>query len=158
MTPSIENELMHYGVLGMRWGVRRNAAQLDKAAGRAERHQAKTDAKAKTAAKKSTNIAVRNMKRDGRSEIADRAHKQYENEVSRRDKKIMKARSKMSELNANVKAAKIVYNQATLDKGKREAYIALLKMKDVRLDNLAKAIDLTSHEKANLALLKLLTI
>lgn len=36
-----ENELKHYGVLGMRWGVRRSPEQLRRAAGKLERQNEK---------------------------------------------------------------------------------------------------------------------
>ena len=33
----MENELYHYGVLGMKWGVRRTSAQLAKSNGKVKR-------------------------------------------------------------------------------------------------------------------------
>ena len=36
-----QNELTHYGILGMKWGVRRSEAQLDRLAGRVDKLKAK---------------------------------------------------------------------------------------------------------------------
>jgi hypothetical protein len=73
------NELKHYGILGMRWGVRRSQASLDRAAGRAK--QEKEYRQKLTAISKNKNVgasdsarfAYRNqnlVKRVGKSAIS----------------------------------------------------------------------------------------
>lgn len=46
MSTDVDDFLMHYGVKGMKWGVTRSQASLDRAAGRAEKKAAKKEAKA----------------------------------------------------------------------------------------------------------------
>lgn len=42
MSKTVEDVLAHYGVKGMKWGVRRSQAELDRAAGRTPRRKSKS--------------------------------------------------------------------------------------------------------------------
>jgi hypothetical protein len=44
-----DKELQHYGILGMKWGVRRSQAQLDRAGGRTKKRRAEAHEDSKTA-------------------------------------------------------------------------------------------------------------
>lgn len=46
MSTDVDDFLMHFGVKGMKWGVTRSQASLDRASGRAEKKAAKKEAKA----------------------------------------------------------------------------------------------------------------
>ena len=54
-----ENELKHYGVLGMRWGVRRSPEQLRRAAGKLEAKNEKLQSKADKANLKAAKLRAK---------------------------------------------------------------------------------------------------
>lgn len=77
----------------------------------------------------------------------EEARKNKVKELADKDKKIVDARAKDRKLKADVKTAKVAYKKATLDDGKKEAYAALLAMKDVRMSNLKIANQRTQTEQ-----------
>lgn len=111
---SIQNELMHYGILGMKWGVRRTEAQL----GRAERKLKRTATKdaertavAKTAYGKGAGIQRRVVNKEIESKLKDPTYKKYYDEA-------------LSSLNSSKVASKAIANsrgRAAKDQSSRTA-------------------------------------
>ena len=72
-----DNYLAHYGVLGMKWGVRRSQAQLDRAAGRTTRKQ-------KRAARDAPNAKyTKSMQKTDKDNYGSRAPKRINRRVNK---------------------------------------------------------------------------
>lgn len=68
------NELAHYGILGMKWGVRRTPEQLARVRGSSKKTDSQTTAKKKTASKgvkKSSSKSTEPEKKKTTSELTD---------------------------------------------------------------------------------------
>lgn len=112
----IDDELKHYGVKGMKWGVRRSQRELDRAAGRRERKSKKKFEKervrdAKRTAKADVEIAKINAKANKKKPAPPRS----EDSVSTGKKPAKSARSMDSaELQAAVNRMNLERNYAKL--------------------------------------------
>lgn len=82
---SVKNELMHYGILGMRWGIRRTPEQLGRREERKLKKSATKDAErtavAKAAYGKGAGIQRRLVKTDIDSKLKNPAYKKYYDEA-----------------------------------------------------------------------------
>lgn len=72
-----QNELLHYGVLGMKWGVRRTPAQLARARGQTVSKNT-SDNKSKTSTAKKSSSST-----SGRKRLSDMTDDELRKEVSR---------------------------------------------------------------------------
>lgn len=124
------NELMHYGVLGMKWGVRRG--NTSKAFAKAARKANKLESKAMETNLKSAKLAKKALKKEMRATNEDQAKKAREKQFkanklklksAKLKKKAIKWEKRMEKEFANVKKSDI--SKEHLDAGKRYAYMLL---------------------------------
>lgn len=100
-----EEYLAHYGVLGMKWGVRRTQAQLDRAAGRKADRAAAKEIRRETKANRDKAILSSRDRQQRASTKLDRAKVQYQKD------KMDKGRS---QARAILNRAKEDFNQTML--------------------------------------------
>jgi len=141
------DELQHYGVLGMRWGVRKSQSELRKGIRSAKKEKREWDEVAKTASTK------RFLGNPSTADIANAQSKHYEKKISKleakiaaREKKgekitnkIMDARKERNEWREELKTAstkRFLGNKSTADI-----------IKDIIADYDFKIIDLQDKQK-----------
>lgn len=134
------HELQHYGVLGMKWGVRRSSAQLG---GRVDKLRKKNtslrkeveeaDRSAKVYDKKSLDMQTRNSKYESRIAKATAAKAKYDlktqKEMSKRhvnSNKVGKYMAKSAKYDTQIKKAqkKLKYNKWAIKSEQTKAYAA----------------------------------
>lgn len=132
--PSLDDDLTHYGVKGMKWGVRRSEAQLSRARGvkKAVKKSAKDQVDFYKPAIKKTKKAVKTVK-------------DYSKE---RDATIKKAREDTPALKKKYKQAKKEYKVERKEIGRKEAKKALKPVKD----KFVNTREIASHKTFNEAM------
>lgn len=146
-----ENELYHYGVLGMKWGVRRSLGK----AGRNERLQRKAlnyDIKAAKAAKKSEKIHANEDL--GRANKAAKKAATYQVKSSKLQKKALNSTSDYAKSRLMKKANKASYKSASQQMkanrlSKNAGYGAHAMKYSAKADNLARKAAKTRMKMAN---------
>ena len=149
-----QNELLHYGVLGMKWGVRRTPAQLARARGETKGNggQNKT-AKAKSSSSKPSS-AKKSVSEMSDAELRDRLNRinmeeQYNAAMARRNpKKYQRARKIAGDLaeqavrkvaeKAITKAVSKLFGETDVDKITKYKDLDISKMGDKQLANALK--------------------
>lgn len=123
------NELKHYGVLGMRWGIRRNKSKAfrkaSKKANRLEEKRMKTDLKSAKLHKKALKIAAKAKYPEdfrGAYELESRSGDLQYKSAKLKNKGMKWAKSMEKEF-SNVKMSEI--SQKDLDIGKKYTYMLL---------------------------------
>lgn len=116
MNETYNNELQHYGVLGMKWGVRRNAS---KAFAKASRKADKLDAKAKKTALKAAKLDAKNLKRYKVDRVEEAVKLRYK--AAKLEKKGQKWAKKMEKTFAEVNINDV--SKEHRDKGRKYVYM-----------------------------------
>ena len=126
----MEDELKHYGVPGMKWGVRKDPS---KAFAKASRKADKLREKAYVAQQKATKQRVKSLKRLGKRSLtsvgveldnrAIRKHAKAEGRAYNTQKKSHKWEKQMSRSFANVKVSEI--SKEDLNAGREYVYMLL---------------------------------
>lgn len=122
------NDLRHYGVMGMKWGVRRGNAS--KAFAKAAKKANKLESKAMKTNLKSAKLAKKALKKEMRATNEDQAKKAREKQFkanklrlksAKLEKKALKWKKRMEKEFAKVKMSDV--SKEHLDAGKRYVYM-----------------------------------
>ena len=138
--PPLEDVLEHYGVKGMKWGVRRSQAALDRAAGRTPRktnRQARKDAQesarakmyygdgAGTRRKLIRETVDSRSKKDPKYKEAFERHSQAQ-DMEKHTKKAISERKSTDRKDTTKKTAKAIARQTTGEMGNSAAMVAIV--------------------------------
>lgn len=140
------DELCHYGILGMRWGIRRTPEQLRALSGRLESNSQKigeTIVAAKSKAASADAKASRLRAKENGFFVSDRKAKKLDYKAQKQDEKSKRYNAQASRLKAQYTKNKeliSIYNKTadSIEAGTTKTWAFLMKYADINYDDIMK--------------------
>lgn len=152
-----KDDLMHFGVKGMKWGVRKTEAPASRSAsaksapprGEMARSSTRSELRAKNKASRARDREVRQVQN---KEQFKKSQTEFKSKMASRDKEIVDARNQVGKKADAMKTAKATYKVEKKELGSREARKKLTAARQDFWDNAGKAYKNTSGEDYDAAL------